>query len=131
MIGVTVLSPVKLIVKAQAQVTPLTFVVKPPVKLLMTSRLKTVQLVMKVGGPYAIVYAEGQTPLSENTALVHNQTTPSSEWSVPLPWGRKAASIQLEVDGAIWIPDVIETSAERVVLVFAMPTVGILTVLRS
>lgn len=64
-------------------------------------------------------------------AYVHTQTAPASEWTAVHGWGVPAASIQLEIAGQVWLPDVIETNAQHVVIAFPSPEVGVIRLVRG
>lgn len=74
------------------------------------------------------VVATAPTP---NFLFTHQQTTPATEWSIPHTLGVRPASIQVEVGGLPIIPDVIELSDIRVVLLFGEPSVGLVSLLKG
>ncbi len=74
----------------------------------------------------------GSGPPTAASAFVYTQNTPATEWSVAHPFGARPASLLLIDDAGVFlVPDAVEISAERVVLVFALPTAGSLTLLKG
>lgn len=119
------LAPVRVTVNVQTRGVP-TVRVTPPVQLTVRAEPRITPLAVRVGGAYVL----NSNTSAATPAFVFEQATPSSEWSILHNLGSVPASFQVLVGGIPVIADVLEYSAERIVLAFGDASTGVVTLLK-